>query len=148
MDYREVTGGREFLARMDYGADWRDEVVELATAEGVDAAVFTATGSVQDAVLRYWDRAEAAFRTAEFNEPLDVAACHGTVAHGPGDADAVDADALRADATVVLSRRSGQALAGRLEAATVHAGELYLREFQGRLERSVDDVTDLPLLEL
>lgn len=142
MDYREVSGGREFLARMDYGADWRAEVTELAAAEGVDAGVFAATGSVRDAVLRYYDPSEGTFLTAEFNEPLEVDACLGTVAHDPDE----DAGVATARARVVLSRRSGQALAGRLDAATVHAGEVYLREFQGRLEREVDDITGLPSL--
>jgi predicted DNA-binding protein with PD1-like motif len=45
----------------------------------------------------------------------------------------------------VLSRRSGQSLAGHLNAGTVFAGEVYLRAFEEPLEREHDDVTDLDL---
>ena len=45
----------------------------------------------------------------------------------------------------ILSRPDGETLAGHLHAGTVFAGELYLRAFEGDLERSHDERTDLDL---
>jgi predicted DNA-binding protein with PD1-like motif len=46
---------------------------------------------------------------------------------------------------VTLSRRSGQALAGHLERATVFAGEVYVRGLDTELVREHDPATDLDL---
>jgi hypothetical protein len=72
-----------------------------------------------------------------FDEPLEVAACVGNVADLEGE--------RFAHTHAVLSRPSGQSLAGHLNAATVFAGEAYLRAFDEPLERSHDGATDLDL---
>ncbi|MEE6210655.1 PPC domain-containing DNA-binding protein [Salarchaeum sp. III] len=137
MDYREVTTNREFLARMEHGADWREEIEGLARDEGVEAGWFVAMGAVQDAELWYYDQDEFEYTSARFDEPLEVAACVGNVSLLDGD--------VFAHTHAVLSRKSGQALAGHLDRATVFAGEVSLREFETPLEREHDDVTDLDL---
>jgi predicted DNA-binding protein with PD1-like motif len=137
MDYREVSASREFVARMDHGADWRTEIETLAAEAGVEAAWFTAMGAVQDAELWYYDQDDLEYRTVEFEEPLEVAACVGNVALLDGE--------RFAHTHAVLSRRSGQTLAGHLDSATVWAGELHMRAFEEPLEREHDPVTDLDL---
>jgi hypothetical protein len=54
-------------------------------------------------------------------------------------------DDVFAHTHAVLSRPSGQAVAGHLDAATVWAGECHLRAFAEPLERTHDPVTDLDL---
>ena len=137
MDAREVTTSREFLGRLEHGADWREEIEEFAARKDVDAAWFVAMGAVQDAELWYYDQSETDYRSVRFDEPLEVASCVGNVAHLEGE--------RFAHTHAVLSRRSGQSLAGHLNAATVFAGEVYLRAFDEPLERERDDVTDLDL---
>jgi predicted DNA-binding protein with PD1-like motif len=137
MDYREVSASREFVARMDHGADWRTEIETLAAEAGVEAAWFTAMGAVQDAELWYYDQDDLEYRTVEFEEPLEVAACVGNVADLDGEP--------FAHTHAVLSRRSGQTLAGHLDSATVFAGEAHLRAFEEPLVREHDPVTDLDL---
>ena len=137
MDYREVTSGREFVARLDHGADWRTEVEDLAAEEGVDAGWFTALGAVQDAELMFYDQDDLEYEDVRFEEPLEVAACVGNVAFLDGE--------RFAHTHAVLSRRSGQTLAGHLNRATVFAGEVHLREFEGELTREHDEITDLDL---
>jgi predicted DNA-binding protein with PD1-like motif len=137
MEYREVSGGREFVARLDHGGDWRGQIESLADETGVDAAWFTAMGAVQDAEVWFYDQDEQEYDAVEFAEPLEVASCVGNVSW-------LDDDRF-AHTHVVLSRRSGQSLAGHLNAATVFAGEVYLRELDTRLERSHDETTDLDL---
>ncbi|MCL7416763.1 MAG: DNA-binding protein [Halalkalicoccus sp.] len=137
MHYREVRTKREFVARMETGADWREEIETLAAEEEIDAGFFYALGAVQDAELWFYDQREKEYDAVEFEEPLEVAACVGNVAW-------LDAERF-AHTHAVLSRPSGQALAGHLHAGTVFAGECYMREFEGELVREPDETTDLDL---
>ena len=137
MNYTELTPGREFLARLEHGADWREEIERLAAEESVDAGWFGAMGAVQDAELLYYDQDDLEYRETTFDEPLEVASCVGNVAFLDGE--------RFAHTHAVLSRRSGQAVAGHLNRATVFAGEVHLREFDARLDRERDEITDLDL---
>ena len=137
MHYREVDATREFLLRLETGADWRTEIEEFADLEGIDAAWFQAMGAVQDAEVWFYDQEVKEYQSVQFDEPLEVAACVGNVA---------DLDGERfAHTHAVLSRPSGQSLAGHLNAATVFAGEVYLRAFDEPLVREHDETTDLDL---
>lgn len=137
MNYREVTATREYLARLEHGTDWREEIEELAAVEGVEAGWFNAMGAVQDAEIWYYDQSDQEYRSVHFDEPLEVAACVGNVGLLEGEP--------FAHTHAVLSRQSGQALAGHLNAGTVFAGEVHLRAFEESLERERDEVTDLDL---
>lgn len=137
MNYREVEASREFLLRLETGADWREELEEFAAMEDVEAAWFNAMGSVQDAEVWHYDQTEREYRSVTFDEPLEVAVCVGSVA-------LLDGEPF-AHTHAVLSRQSGQALAGHINAGTVFAGEAYLRAFDEPLERTRDETTDLDL---
>ncbi|MFC7044051.1 PPC domain-containing DNA-binding protein [Halobacteriaceae archaeon GCM10025711] len=137
MHYREVSGGREFVVRLETGADWREEIESLADDEGIDAGFFFGLGAVQDAEVWFYDQDDQEYEPVEFDEPLEVAACVGNVSFLDGD--------RFAHTHAVLSRHSGQALAGHLNAGTVFAGELYLRELDTDLVRKHHEPTDLDL---
>ncbi|WP_128476948.1 PPC domain-containing DNA-binding protein [Halorussus pelagicus] len=137
MNYREVSGDREFVARLGHGEDWREEIESLAAEEDVDAAWFVAMGAVQDATVWFYDQSELEYREVEFDEPLEVASCVGNISWLDGD--------RFAHTHAVLSRKSGQTLAGHLDSATVFAGELYVRSFEDELARDHDEPTDLDL---
>ncbi len=137
MDYREVASEQEFVARLGHGADWRAEIESLADDEDVDAAWFIAMGAVQDADIWYYDQDEKEYREVQFDEPLEVASCVGNISLLDGE--------RFAHTHAVLSRRSGQTLAGHLDSAMVFAGELYMRTFEEPLVRERDQPTDLDL---
>jgi uncharacterized protein len=137
MHHREVETTREFVASMETGADWREEIESLANDREVDAGFFYALGAVQDAELWFYDQREREYDAVTFEEPLEVAACVGNVSW-------LDAERF-AHTHAVLSRPSGQALAGHLHAGTVFSGECYLREFEGELVREPDETTGLDL---
>jgi predicted DNA-binding protein with PD1-like motif len=152
MDYRELSPDREFLARLETGADWREEIESLAVEEDVDAAWFNAMGAVQDAVVWFYDQQEGEYESVEFEEPLEVAACMGNVSYLDREGQSPSGDRTQsghgerfAHTHAVLSRPSGQALAGHLDAGTVFAGEVYMRTFEEPLEREHDEETDLDL---
>jgi hypothetical protein len=137
MHDRELQVDAEYLLRPEHGADWRQELEEFAARRGIEAAWFTGMGAVQDAEVWYYDQTDTEYRSVTFDEPLEVAACVGNVA-------LLDGDPF-AHTHAVLSRESGQALAGHLNAATVFAGELHLRAFAEPLVREHDGTTDLDL---
>lgn len=137
MHHREVDSVAEYVARFETGADWRAEIETLAREEDVQAGFFTALGAVQDAEVWFYDQDETEYRSVTFDEPLEVAACVGNVSLLEGD--------VFAHTHAVLSRPSGQTLAGHLNAGTVFAGECHLRAFAEPLERSHDATTDLDL---
>jgi predicted DNA-binding protein with PD1-like motif len=137
MDYREVEGSREFVCRLETGRDWRGEIERLADSEVVDAAWFVGLGAVMDAEVWFYDQDDQEYRAVVFEEPLEVASCVGNVSWLEGD--------RFAHTHAVLSRHSGQALAGHLDAGTVFAGELWVRTFEEPLERGHDETTDLDL---
>ncbi|MES3517686.1 MAG: DNA-binding protein [Natronomonas sp.] len=140
MDYRRVEGAREYIARLDHGRDWRGQIEDFAESEDIDAAFFIGLGAVQDATLYFYDQDDTEYYPIEFDEPFEVASCLGNISW-------IDDDRF-AHTHVSLSREDGSTVAGHLEAATVFAGELYVREFDTHLEREHDPVTDLDLWPL
>jgi hypothetical protein len=140
MDYREVEGSREFVARLAHGDDWRAQIEAFAEEERIDAAFFFGLGAVQDAELYYYDQTDHEYYPERFDEPLEMAACVGNVSH-------LD-DGRFAHTHAVLSREDGSTVAGHLNRATVFAGELYVRAFDTELERAHDPQTDLDLWPL
>ncbi|WP_416838231.1 PPC domain-containing DNA-binding protein [Haloferax sp. DFSO52] len=137
MNARAVTVSEEYLARLEHGADWREEIEEFCARKGIESAWFNAMGAVQDAEIWFYDQDDQEYQAVTFDEPLEVAACVGNVS-------LLDGEPF-AHTHAVLSRRSGQSLAGHLDSATVFAGEVNLRVFDEPLERAHDDVTDLDL---
>lgn len=140
MDYREVRTDREFIARLEHGRDWREQIEAFAAAERIESAFFVGLGAVQDAEFYFYDQAEGEYYPARFDEPLEVAGCVGNVSWLDGE--------RFAHTHAVCSREDGTALAGHLNAGTTFAGELYLRSFDERLERAHDVTTDLDLWPL
>jgi predicted DNA-binding protein with PD1-like motif len=140
MEYLEVDGSREFVARLSHGADWRAQIESFAADEAVSSAFFVGLGAVQDAEIYYYDQSDREYRAVEFDEPLEMAACLGNVSELDGEP--------FAHTHAVLSREDGSTVAGHLNRATVFAGELYVRTFDVPLERAHDGTTDLDLWPL
>jgi hypothetical protein len=137
MNSRELSVRAEYVVSLEHGADWREELEAFAAREGVESAWFNGMGAVSDAEVWFYDLDDLEYRAVEFDEPLEVAACVGNVALLEGEP--------FAHTHAVLSRESGQALGGHLNAATVFSGEVYLRAFEEPLVRERDAVTDLDL---
>lgn len=137
MEYRATTTTQEYIARLETGADWREEIESLAHDEDITAAWFTGLGSVQDAEVWYYDQTDQDYRSVFLDEPLEIAACVGNIASLGGDP--------FAHTHAVLSRESGEALAGHLNAGTVFAGECYVRALDDELVRTPHEHTGLDL---
>ncbi len=140
MDYREVDGAREYVARLEHGGDWRAQIEAFAEGEEIDAAFFYGLGAVQDATLMFYDQDEKEYEPIEFDEPLEVTPAIGNISWL--------GDERFAHTHMTLSRDDGTVIAGHLDSATVFAGELYVREFDTSLEREYDETTELDLWPL
>ena len=140
MDYREVDGMREYVARLDHGRDWRGQIEDFAAAEDIDAAFFFGLGAVQDATLLFYDQDRQEYDAVEFDEPFEVVPAVGNISWLEGE--------RFAHTHMTLSREDGSVVAGHLDTATTFAGELYVREFDTKLERAHDETTDLNLWPL
>jgi hypothetical protein len=140
MNYRRVESDREYVARLEHGRDWREQIEAFAKAEGIDAAFFFGLGAVEDATVMFYDQDRTEYDAVEFDEPLEVTSALGNVSHL--------GDGRFAHTHATLSRPDGSMIGGHLDSATTFAGELYLREFDTRLEREHDEVTDLDLWPL
>jgi predicted DNA-binding protein with PD1-like motif len=137
MDYREVEGTREYVARLEHGADWRGQIEAFADEEEIDAAFFVGLGAVQDATLLFYDQDDQEYDAIEFDEPFEVVPAVGNISWLY--------DERFAHTHMTLSREDGSVVAGHLDSATTFAGELYVRAFDTPLERQHDEVTDLDL---
>ena len=140
MDYREVEGAREYVARLEHGVGWRSQIEAFADEEGIDAAFFIGLGAVRDATLLFYDQDEQEYDDIEFDEPFEVVPAVGNISWLY--------DERFAHTHVTLSREDGSVVAGHLDEAMTFAGELYVREFDTELDREHDEVTDLDLWPL
>jgi len=140
MDYREVEGAREYVARLKNGVGWRSQIEAFADEEGIDAAFFIGLGAVRDATLLFYDQDEQEYDDIEFDEPFEVVPAVGNISWLY--------DERFAHTHMTLSREDGSVVAGHLDEATTFAGELYVREFDTELDREHDEVTDLDLWPL
>jgi hypothetical protein len=122
MDARELAVSAEYRIVVEEGDDWREAIEGAADAEGITSAWFTGTGTVTDADVWQYDPAAAEHRAVRFDEPLTVAVCVGGVS--------TDGDGPAARPHAVLTRPSGQAVGGYLNAATAVEGTLHLRAFE------------------
>ncbi|WP_251328855.1 PCC domain-containing protein [Haloplanus pelagicus] len=127
MDARELAVSAEYRVAIEAGDDWR-EAIEAATAEAaVAAAWFTGVGTVRDADVWHYDPDAEEHRAVQFDEPLSVAACMGEVSVTDGKPDARP--------YAVLTRPSGQAVGGYLNAAVAVEGQVHLRGFEDPFDR-------------
>lgn len=137
MHVTEVDATAEYIARLEHGADWREQIEDFATENDITAAWFIGLGAVQDAEVWFYDQETYEYDPVRFDEPLEVTNCTGNIS--------LLNDNHFAHTHATFSRPSGQAIAGHLDRATVWAGELYIREFDEELVREHDPATDLDL---
>ncbi|QGX95608.1 DUF296 domain-containing protein [Haloplanus rallus] len=123
MDVRELAVSAEYRVAVEAGDDWRGAIEAVAADEGVAAAWFTGVGTVRDADVWYYDPDAEEHRAVRFDEPLTVAACTGGVSTG-------EDGEPSARPYAVLTRPTGQAVGGYLNAAEAVTGRLYLRAFE------------------
>ncbi|MFB6110777.1 MAG: PPC domain-containing DNA-binding protein [Halodesulfurarchaeum sp.] len=136
MRFQEVSPDRTLLVELAFDEPLLAELAALVEAADLESAWVLGSGAVREAALASYDQDDFAVESVHFAEPLEMPAFTGTVT----------AEDRRVRA--VLSRPSGQALAGRLDSATVFGGEALVWGFEEPLKRERDEATGLDRLAL
>lgn len=140
MRYQEVTPGRTLLVELEYDESFLSEVAAFVESASLESAWILGSGALRAAELAFYDQDDFTAESVMFDEPLEMPLFTGTVTTA-GETPDVSVQA-------VLARTSGQALAGRIEDATVFGGEALVWGFQESLDRKPDDETGMERLSL
>lgn len=136
----EDAGQRTIVAILETGDEVKSCLGELAKAENLSAARFSAIGAFQSAVIRYFDWESKDYQPITIDEQVEVASLNGDIALGKDDEPMLHIH-------VVLGRRDGSAAAGDLGEAYVRPTlEVVITESPTHLRRKVDAETGLPLI--
>ncbi|MFB6086353.1 MAG: PPC domain-containing DNA-binding protein [Halodesulfurarchaeum sp.] len=135
MHFREVTPERTLLVELAYDESLAAELRAFAEAAGLQSAWVLGSGALRTAELAVYDQDEFDPEAVAFDEPLEMPVFAATI--GTGD------ETPTVSARAVLARPSGQALAGRLESATVFGGEAVVWAFEESLERTPAEETGM-----
>lgn len=135
MRFQEVTPERTLLVDLEYDESLAGELSAATESAGLESAWVLGSGGLRAAELAFYDQDEFTRETVAFEEPLELPVFTGTITT-TGDTPAVQVQG-------VLARPSGQALAGRIETATVFGGNALLWGFDESLERDPDPATGL-----
>jgi uncharacterized protein len=134
------------VARLQYGADLIDAIVQVAQEHSVTVGSLRAIGALQRGRLSFYDQLtpdphNRTYDVMELEEPLEIVSLVGTISLREGEP-SVHAHAC-------LSDSQGRCFGGHLEhGCAVFACELVLDGLQGpALERGYDSVTGLWLWE-
>ncbi|MFP4530955.1 MAG: PPC domain-containing DNA-binding protein [Halodesulfurarchaeum sp.] len=140
MHFREVTPDRTLLVELAYDEPLRAELRAFADAAAIESAWVLGTGALRSAELAVYDQDALEYGTVAYDEPLEMPLFAATIGTENG--------APTASARAVLARPSGQALAGRLESATVFGGEAIVWAFEESLDRTPSAQTGMDRFEL
>ncbi len=138
----ELSVGRAFVIKPDYGEDLIEAVEKAAEKLNVTAGVFWAIGAVRKAAVSYYDQTEKKYVKHRIDKPLEILSCTGNVSELEGK--------RVIHAHVALADRDGKAYGGHLERGTeVFSGEIFLIETRGSpLTRGYDETTGLNVLQI
>lgn len=137
----EADGLRTFALVLDDGDEPVTTLQAFAEEQRISGASFTGIGAFREATLAYFDRDTRGYRDIPVAEQVEVLSLVGNVARR-GDEPAIHAH-------VVVGLSDGATAGGHLKAARVWPTlEIVIRETPGRLRRTMDEDTGLPLLDL
>lgn len=135
MEFEQFEEKRTFVVRLETGEEWRQTIEEFADKKEIDAAWYNGLGAVKDAEIYFYDQTEKEYMSIEFDEPFEVAASLGNISW-------LDKERF-AHTHALLTRDDGTTVGGHLNRATVFAGELFIKELDGKISREHDKTTDL-----
>ncbi len=141
MGFRELSIGRNFVARVKYDSDLLKFVTELARKKRVTIATFIAIGALKNAKLGFYDQKKHEYSETLLLTSQEIASCIGNVS--------IKDDAPFVHAHAVLADQNGNTHAGHLLEGKVFAAEIHLTELEGaKFVRKNDPVTGLSLWEI
>ena len=117
------------------------ELLRFAKEQQLYAGHFTAIGACERATVAYFDLEKKDYEKIPIEEQVEVMSLVGNIA-------VHDAEP-KIHAHIVIGKRDGSAHGGHLLEATVRPTlEVFLSEVPVTIERTIDPVTNLPLIDL
>ena len=135
MHAQEVTPAHTLLVELEYDESLSSELAAIAESTDLESAWVLGTGAVREAELAVYDQDEFAAESVAFDEPLELPIFTGTITTTPETPDV--------QVQGVLARPSGQALAGRIESATVFSATVLVWGFSESLPKESDPATGM-----
>lgn len=133
--------GDAFIVRLATGEEIHASLKQLATLERIDVAGIEGIGAVYDVVLGYFDRATREYLRKAVPEEMEIVSLGGNLA--------IKESQPFAHLHVVLGGRNFEAVAGHLfEGKAGATCEIIVRPLKGFVQRTIDPVTGLYLLDL
>jgi predicted DNA-binding protein with PD1-like motif len=134
-------GDRTLAVAFESGEEVMKGLEDVAKAEGLSAAHFTAIGALREVTLGFFDLGRRDYRRIVVDEQCEVVSLVGNVA--------LDGDEPKIHAHAVVGRVDGTTRGGHLLEAWVQPTlEVMIVETSRALQRRMDPKTGLPLLDL
>ena len=133
---------RTFALIFDKGDEVTKSLLEFAKENQLNASYFTALGSFSEATLGFFERERKDYKRIEIEEQVEVMSLFGNIARD-------ESGEHKLHAHVVIGKSDGTAHGGHLLKAHVWPTlELFLTETSEKLQRKVDEETNLPLIAI
>ena len=133
---------RTYTLVFDKGDEVTVTLLQFAKANQLKASYFTALGSFSDATLGFFERERKDYKRIEIEEQVEVMSLFGNIARD-------ESGEHKLHAHVVIGKSDGTAHGGHLLKAHVWPTlELFLTETSEKLQRRVDEETNLPLIAI
>jgi uncharacterized protein len=144
MKHRSVTESgseRSFILVFETGDEVVSGLTTFAEEQGITAAYFSAIGAFRRATIAFFDLATKEYEKTEVDEQVEGMSLTGNIALFEGKP--------KLHAHVVVGKRDLTSHGGHLVSGNVRPTlELYLTAFDTAVVRTLDAVTNLPLIDL
>ena len=139
MEYRSVKGG--FLLRLHRNEKVTETILNFIKEKEIAGGVINGIGAIEKVTLGYYNPNEKKYHHGEFNGIYEVVSFMGNISY-------VKEEPF-IHAHIVLGDSEFQSHAGHFFEATVAATlEIFIRSFEAKLQREMDDSLGLNLLKL
>jgi predicted DNA-binding protein with PD1-like motif len=131
---------RIIVAKLEKREDLLDSLAALAKKYELVSGFFSAIGALSEANIGFFEKGK--YKSIKMESDLEVVSCTGNISYREGEA--------TVHAHIVVSDREGRAFGGHmLEGCIVSVTcEIFLIEFDQRINRAKDKATGLFLLDL
>src|SRR5438874_4302914 len=133
---------KTFALIFDKGDEVTATLLQFAKANQLKASYFTAIGALSNATLGFFERERKDYKRIEIEEQVEVMSLFGNIVQN-------ESGQHKLHAHVVIGKSDGSAHGGHLLKAHVWPTlELFLTETSEKLQRKVDEETNLPLIAI
>ena len=129
----------EYFGRFMEDDDLVEALGKFADENSIQTAYFSIIGAVKNSKFSFYDQEQKKYLVMELDEEGEILHCTGNIALKDGKP--------FVHAHITLADREGRAYGGHLISAKVFAAEFYLKKFDKIMKRTLDEKTNLALLE-